>query len=298
MHSFLTHHVWNRAWLVLVLTTILWGGNGVASRLAVGRVSPMTLVFFRWLIVCVILLVLLRHELPRHAPALREHRRRIFLMSAFGFTAFTIAFYYAAYWTTAVNITLLQAAIPTLVLAGAALSGRERITSMQVAGLIVTLLAVVVIGTRGQPLHILETRFNVGDILILGACVFYAGYTLALRDRPAMPPLVFFTALACGALITSAPFMAAELALGGTYWPTASGIAILVFVALGPSLASQLLFMRGVALMGPARAGLFTNLTPIFGALFAVLLLGEEFHAYHLAALGLSLSGIWLAERR
>ena len=70
------------------------------------------------------------------------------------------------------------------------------------------------------------------------------------------------------------------------------------FVALGPSLASQLLYMRAVELIGPNRAGLFSNLVPIFGALFAVLILGEEFRIYHALALALTLAGIWLAEQR
>ncbi len=44
------------------------------------------------------------------------------------------------------------------------------------------------------------------------------------------------------------------------------------------------------------RAGLFVNLVPIFGALLAVLILGEPFAAYHAVGLTLVLGGIWLAE--
>ena len=289
---------WDRAWVLLVVTTIMWGANGVASRLAVGRISPMTLVFMRWCVVCVFLCFVMRRAITQHWDVLRAHRGKIIAMSALGFTGFTIPFYYAAYWTTAVNIVLLQAAIPALVLAGSAFSGRERVTGMQVAGLALAIVGVVVIATHGEPLRLLETRFNIGDILILIACVFYAGYTLALRDRPPLPPLVFFAALAFGAFVSSAPFMLAEVALGGTFMPTLAGLAILVFVAIGPSLISQVTFMRGVELIGPARAGLFTNLTPIFGAFFAVVLLGEEVHAYHALALALALGGIWIAEQR
>jgi drug/metabolite transporter (DMT)-like permease len=53
-----------------------------------------------------------------------------------------------------------------------------------------------------------------------------------------------------------------------------------------------------VELIGPARAGLFVNLVPVFGALLAVLLLGEPFAPYHALGLALVLGGIWLAERR
>jgi drug/metabolite transporter (DMT)-like permease len=56
--------------------------------------------------------------------------------------------------------------------------------------------------------------------------------------------------------------------------------------------------MRGVELIGPGRAGLFVNLVPIFGALLAVLILGEPFTAYHAVGLVLVLGGIWLAERK
>jgi drug/metabolite transporter (DMT)-like permease len=53
-----------------------------------------------------------------------------------------------------------------------------------------------------------------------------------------------------------------------------------------------------VALIGPARAGLFINLVPVFGALLAVLVLGEAFGLYQAAALALVLGGIAVAERQ
>ncbi len=289
---------YDQAWLVLIATTMLWGGNGVASRMAVGRVTPMSLVFIRWLAVCTLLVIALRKPIAEHWSTIRENRRRILLMSGFGFTGFTVLFYASAYWTTAVNITLLQASIPPMVVAGTVIFRGLHPTPMQIVGMLVTLVGVAIIATHGEPLKILQTQFNFGDILILIACVFYAGYTLALRERPAMPPLVFFSALAFAALLTSSPFMIAEVATGRFHWPTPEGWALLVFVTLGPSLASQILYMRGVELIGPNRAGLFSNLVPIFGALFAVGLLGEEFHAYHAVALALTLAGIWLAEQR
>ena len=293
----LLRRAYDQAWLVLIVTTILWGGNGVASRLAVGRVTPMSLVFLRWLAVCIMLAIALRKPILENLDTIRAHRWRILLMSGFGFTGFTVLFYASAYWTTAVNITLLQSSIPPMVLAGTVVFRGLKPTLMQVIGMVVTLFGVSLVATHGEPLRILETQFNFGDVLVLIACVFYAGYTLALRERPALPPLVFFAALAFAALVTSFPFMIGEVALGKFHWPTPGGWGLLVFVALGPSLASQLLYMRGVELIGPNRAGLFSNLVPIFGALFAVVLLGEDFHVYHALALALSLAGIWIAER-
>ena len=207
-------------------------------------------------------------------------------------------FYLAGYWTSGVDLTLLQSAQPALVLAGAALFKGMRVTVMlQIVGMLVTFVGVGLIATQGQPWRIGELSLNPGDLMLLVACVLYSGYTLALRDRPAIPALVFFAGLAFFAFLTSLPCLAIEMALGKTCWQSVNGWLFMVFVALGPSLASQLFYMRGVELIGPGRAGIFTDLTPLFGALFAVLTLGEPFHLYHAAALALGLSGIFLAER-
>jgi drug/metabolite transporter (DMT)-like permease len=289
---------YNHAWPPLMITTALWGGNGVAARAAAGEVTPMTLVFVRWVMVCLVLIALFHDRIMLEREELFRARRQIILMSAFGFTGFTVLFYIAGYYTTAVNMTLLQTAIPVLVLAGAAIFRGVRITVMQVIGMLVALTGILLIATHGEPLRIRELEFNRGDLMILGAATLYAGYTLGLFDRPPISALVFFAGLAMGALVSSLPFFLIEVATGHFYAPTAKGWAILAFVAIGPSLVAQLLYMRGVELIGPGRAGLFNNLTPVFGALFAVLILGEEFHRYHAIAMLLALSGIWVAERR
>jgi drug/metabolite transporter (DMT)-like permease len=289
---------YDNAWGPLMVTTALWGGNGVAARAAAGEVTPMTLVFVRWVMVCIVLVALFSERILRERDALFAARRQILLMAGFGFTGFTVLFYIAGYYTTAVNMTLLQTAIPVLVLAGAAVFRGVRISFMQVIGMAVALSGILLIATHGEPLRLRELEFNRGDLMILGAATLYAGYTLALFDRPPISALVFFAGLAMGALISSFPFFLIEIFDGYFYMPTAKGWAILAFVAVGPSLVAQLLYMRGVELIGPGRAGLFNNLTPVFGALFAVLLLGEDFHVYHAIAMVLALSGIWLAEQR
>jgi drug/metabolite transporter (DMT)-like permease len=279
------------------MTTALWGANGIAGRMAVGEISPMCLVFLRWLIVCALLVAAIGPRLRAEAHLLRASWRLILLMGFFGLSAFTVLFYLAAYRTTAVNMTLLQSAMPPLILTGAALFFHVRVTPMQIIGMLVTLVGVLLIATRGDLAHLYSLSFNSGDIAILIACIFYAGYTLGLRNRPKVAALTFFAGLAIAAWITSIPFFVAEIAAGYAYWPSLKGWLVLIFVALGPSLASQLTFMRAVELIGPGRAGLFSNLVPVFGALFAVIILHEPFELYHGLALVLGLSGIYLAER-
>jgi drug/metabolite transporter (DMT)-like permease len=287
-----------QAYLLLTCTTLLWGGNAVASRLAVGEISPMALTCLRWTIVILITVAITRRDLKAEWPILRQNLWRIMAMGALGFTGFNALLYGSAHYTTAVNITIIQGSVPVLVLFGALVLFKTPITLVQVLGMIVTLAGVALVATQGDVTALLGLGLNPGDLMMLGACILYAGYTLALRNRPKVSGLVFFTAMACVAFVTSLPLLAFEIWSGNVLWPTWNGVMILVFIALFPSLIAQLFFMRGVELIGPGRAGMFVNLVPIFGAILAVGILAEPFRAYHGVALVLVLGGIWLAERR
>lgn len=285
-------------YLLLVLTTLIWAGNAIASRLAVGHVSPLAFTTMRWVGVCLILLPMMRKPLREAWPLLAPRWRSILVMGALGFTAFNTLMYFAAYTTTAVNITLFQGAIPVFVLLGTVVAFGARIGLLQALGTALTLVGVVMVAARGDISVLRGLAFNIGDVWMLIACAAYAIYTLQLRDRPKVAGLTFFAAVALAALVISLPLFVYEVASGQVIWPDARGWAILLYVTLLPSLVSQIFFMRGVELIGPSRAGLFVNLVPIFGALLAVVLLGEPFAAYHALALALVLGGIWLSERR
>jgi drug/metabolite transporter (DMT)-like permease len=71
---------------------------------------------------------------------------------------------------------------------------------------------------------------------------------------------------------------------------------VLAAVALFPSLLAQIFYIRGVQLIGPARAGVYVNLAPVFGALLAIALLGEAFAPYHAVGLVLVVGGVMIAE--
>ena len=285
------------AYALLTFTALIWAGNAVAGKWAVGQVSPFALTSLRWLVACAALVPLAGRQFAREWRLLLPSWRRILLMGSCGYTAFNALFYVAGSYTSAINLALFQGAIPVVVLALSFLVYRIPVGLIQGVGVLVTLLGVALAATHGD-LEVLRTlAFNRGDLFMLVACLLYAGYTVGLRSRPAVSGLTFFTALAVAALLTSLPLLAFEGMTGRLIWPTREGWAIVVFVGLGPSLISQLFFMRGVELIGPNRAGVFVNLVPIFGAFLAVVLVGEPFRLDNAVALALVLSGILIAER-
>ena len=286
-----------QAYLLLVFTTVIWGANAVAARLAVGQVSPMLLTFMRWGISCAALLVFARGPIRAHWSGLRGHWGRIALMGALGFTGFNALFYAAAYHTTAINIAILQGTIPVLVLVGSVFLFGTRVNALQCFGVVLTLAGIAVVASHGDLAQLTGLQFNIGDVWMVGASLLYAGYALGLRQRPQVPAIVFFAATALVACLVSLPLLALEIATGRFQAPTAEGWALVAFVGLLPSFVSQITFIHAVGLIGPARAGVFLNLVPIFGPLLALAVLGEPISPYHGVALAMVLGGIWIAER-
>ncbi|MDM0112420.1 DMT family transporter [Variovorax sp. J22R133] len=287
---------YGQAYLLLVFTTLIWGANAVAARLAVGQIPPMTLTFLRWIVCCAALILTSRGEIQTHWRKLLPYWRSITLMGALGFTGFNALFYAAAHHTSAINIAIIQGTIPVLVLIGSFFFFATRVTALQVVGVVVTLAGIAVVASHGQFEQLANLEFNIGDVWIVIACLLYAGYALGLRRRPDVPAIVFFAATALVACLVSLPLVAAEVAMGQFFVPTAKGLALVVFIGLLPSFISQVTFIHAVSLIGPARAGVFLNLVPIFGPLLAVMVLGEPISAYHGVALALVLGGIYIAE--
>jgi drug/metabolite transporter (DMT)-like permease len=293
----LMQSVWASPILLLVLTMLIWGAHSVVGRLAVGQIGPMTLTTLRWGVALIPIFLTARHSLRQDWPALRVRWVYLTVMGASGYTAFNALFYVAAHHTSALNLSIIQGAIPALVLLGARAFLGVRFSGLQALGALITMTGVVVIAAQGDPARLAALAFNSGDVMMVVAAVLYAGYTIGLRQRPNVSGISMLAAMALAAFVTSVPLMIWEIVSGGFVWQTLGGLLTLAFVALGPAFIGQLTFMRGVELIGPGRAGVFVNLVPVFGAIMAVVILGEPFAVYHVLALLLVVGGIAIAQR-
>jgi drug/metabolite transporter (DMT)-like permease len=289
--------VWASPILLLVITTLIWSAHSIVGRLAVGQIGPMTLTCLRWAVALIPILITARPSLRKDWPALRARWVYLAIMGSAGYTVFVALFYVAAHRTSALNLSIIQGAIPALVLIGARVFLGLRFTAVQALGALVTMLGVGVIAAQGDPARLAALAFNSGDVMMVVAAVLYAGYTIGLRQRPNVSGVSMLAAMAVAAFITSLPLVVWEIMSGGFVWPTRGGLLALAFVALGPAFVAQLTYMRGVELIGPGRAGVFVNLVPVFGAIMAVVILGEPFARYHVLALLLVVGGIAIAQR-
>ena len=284
------------AYLLLLATTLFWGGNAVAGKLAIGHVSPMLLTALRWGFAMAILLAIGWRRLVADWPAIRRNLPLLAALGAFGFTIFNAAMYTALVHTTAINVSIEQACMPMLIFAANFLLFRLRVSWAQILGFVLSIAGVALTASHGDPARLLALDVNSGDLLMLVGVVVYAGYTVALRFKPAIHWQSLMIVLTAAATIACVPFVAWEFQTGSGIAPDGLGWAVVAFTVIFPSILAQVFYIRGVELIGANRAGLFFNLVPIFGTLLSILILREAFHPYHAVAMALVLGGIWLAE--
>jgi drug/metabolite transporter (DMT)-like permease len=290
-----------RPYFMLVLTTLFWGGNVVAGKLAVGNIDPYALMIFRWGGAFLAVLPFALKPLRRDLPLIRKHWLLFLFYGAVGMATFNVLLYVSVYFTSGVNASIEQVAINIFTMAGNFALFRLRVRWLQLVGVAATILGVALTATHGNLARIFLLDINFGDALVLLASLAYGAYSIALRYRPAVHWMSFVAAVFVAALVSSlayqfalngglATFLAAIPAINPKGW------LVVLYVALLPSIISQLFYARAVEQIGANRATLFINLIPLFGALLSVAILGEQLQPYHLAAAALIIFGIVLAE--
>lgn len=284
---------------LLVLAAFFWSTNMVVGRAAHELIPPIAFNFWRWLLALLILLPLTWRELLRQRRLILRHWRILGALALTGITAFHSAIYLGLSLSPAINGLLLFATSPLFFVLLAWLLAGERIGAAQALGILLSLAGAALVIARGDPAALLALRLAPGDLWLLAGVVLWALYSVLLRRRPErLPPLTLLAATVACALILLLPLYALELASGARLQVSAASVASLAYVALCPSVLAYVCWNRGVREVGAARAGVTLQLMPLFGALLAVIFLGEELAGYHWLGGALVMSGIMLAWSR
>ena len=292
-----------RAALLLTFPPLMWAGNAVVGRLMSELVSPMTLNLLRWLLAFCILLPLAAHVL-RPSSAMWPNWRRIALLGLLSVGGYNALLYLALNTSTPINATLVGASMPVWMLLIGRLQYRVAISRRQWLGAALSIMGVLVVLCRGQLTLLLQVRLVPGDLYVLLASAAWASYSWMLA-RPTTEPAAlradwsaFLLAQVTFGVLWSMLFTGGEWALGKGHitwsWPM---VGLLVFIAVGPALLAYRAWGAGVRLAGPAVAGFFVNLTPLFTAMLSAAFLGETPQLFHALAFVLIVGGIVVSSR-
>ena len=289
--------------LLLSLPPLLWAGNAIAGRLMNGLVPPMTLNFLRWAMAFVILLPLGGWVLI--SGAFWRNWRRYALLGFLGVGCYNALQYLALKTSTPLNVTLVAASMPVFMLGTGWLFFRQRFGLLQICGAALSIAGVLVVLARGDWATLLTVRLVPGDLYVMLAALAWSFYSWQLSFSAQDPVDIradwaaFLMAQIVMGLLWSGSFAAVEWATTQAQilwsWPV---VTTLLYIAIGPAVIAYRCWGLGVQRAGPALAGVFSNLTPLFAALLSAAFLGELPHVYHGVAFALLVSGILLSSKK
>jgi drug/metabolite transporter (DMT)-like permease len=266
-------------------------------------VPPVTLNFLRWAVALFILLPLAAWVLKRNS-GLWQHWRRFALLSLLGVGCYNALQYLALQTSTPLNVTLVAASGPVWMLAIGALFFQAPVRRAQIYGAVLSIVGVLVVLSRGDWAQLMAVRLVIGDVFILlaTACWSWYSWMLTRKDEPEAIRsdwAAFLLAQVVFGLAWSGLFAGMEWGLTDAHvtwgWPLVSALA---FVAVGPAVLAYRCWGLGIQRAGPAVAGFFANLTPLFAAIFSAAFLGELPQLFHALAFALIIGGIWVSSRR
>lgn len=285
-------------YFLLVLTVLFWSGNFILGRGIRELIPPVSLNFWRWLGAFMILLPFGLPRILRQRDLFRKHWKMVLFLSIPSITIFNAFIYTALQTTTATNTALVNAMVPILIALTAWPALGERLSPAQCSGVLISLLGLLFIVTRGDLAILRTLTLSSGDLWTLGAAMAWAVYSVMLRKRPGeMDPIAFLTLLVGFGLIFAFPWYLWELSNKGGFSLSPASMASLGYVMLFPSVLSYIFWNHGVHKVGASRTGIFIHLMPVFSIIMAVLFLGERLRLFHVAGMLLIFTGITLTTR-
>ncbi|HYC39212.1 MAG TPA: DMT family transporter [Chitinophagaceae bacterium] len=283
-----------------VLAMIIWSGNFIIARDVHREIPPVGLNFYRWALASLILLPIGFSRLRQEwGPVLRSWKY-LTLVALTGVSMFNTFVYVGAHYTSAINLALIgTTSSPVFSVILARIFLKERIGVAKVGGLLLCIVGILYLLSRGSIENLLTLRFTAGDAWVLGGALTFAVYNTLVRKKPrSISSLSFLTASFIIGTLLLIPFVLWEAQQhSAVNWNMHIAGSIL-YLALGASVICFVLWNIVIGRLGTGRAALFGNLIPVFTSLAAVVLLDETFTWTHAISMILVFSGILIANLR
>ena len=289
-----------KAYLMLTLCAFFWSGNFIVGKFAtLYEVPPLTLNFFRWLIVWIILIPFTAKDIFINIKIIKEKFGSILLMSITSISIFNSVVYYSLNFTQVLNGALMISTIPVLIIFISFIFRVEKINLNQVLGLILSITGVVIIITQFEFSRLIHLDLNKGDLWLLVAMLSWAIYSTMLKThKTGLNYLTFISVIVTLGLIFLFPQFLFEFNNQELIKFNFAFILIISYVVLFAGLGAYIFWNKAVLIVGPSRAGIFLHLMPVFSSFMAIFLLNEKFMNFHVFGAIAIILGIYLSSKK
>ena len=284
---------------MLVCATLFWSGNFMVGKFAfLENIPPLSLVFYRWSLVWIILLPFTYKEIIKYKDTIFNNLPLLFFLGFTSVGLFNSFTYLSLIHTQVINSTLFNTAIPAVIILLCFLFKIEKTNKFQILGLIISVLGILSIITKLDIKIFLSLNFNKGDIIMIGGVITWGIYSTLLKKKKFTLPLLTLVHVICTfGLICVFPQFFYEFSQGQFIEFNTNLFYILIFLALFPSIGSYYCWAGAVSIIGANRAGIFLSLIPLFSTIMAIAFYKEQFQFFHLIGAILIIIGLFLSNK-
>ena len=288
------------AYIFLLLTVTFWAGNFVVGKFAsMYEVPPFSLNFYRWFFAWLILAPFTIPEIIKKKDYIISNYKLFIVLGVTSITIFNSIVYYSLNFTQVISGVLMISTIPVMIMFFSSILKIEKTNLFQVIGVILSFLGVIIIITKANFEILKNLNFNKGDITMVIAMLSWALYsTLLKKQKYEISQLSLLQVVMSFGLIFLIPIYFIEYQLGFRITLEKPFILILSYVVLLPGLASFILWIKGISIIGANRSGVFLHLMPIMSAIMAMIIFNEKFMFYHMLGACFIISGILLSNKK
>lgn len=288
------------AYGLLILATLSWSANFIVGKFStLFLIPPLSLNFFRWLIVWFILLPFFIVPVIKQFHIIKANFGLLFLMGITSTGLFNSLVYTALNYTQVVNAVLMISVIPIVVAIFSSLLGVEQSSRFHYYGLVLSLIGVGTIIFKGSLDLLLQLNFNQGDLWMVTAVIAWAIYSTLLKKKklPFTQFELIFILTTIGTVFLIPQFLYEHVNGYKTNFNLAFYL-IVTFIVIFPALLAYYCWQKAIEIIGPNRASIFLHLMPIFGAIMALIIFNEQFVAFHYIGTVFIVSGIYISNRK
>ena len=276
----------------------------MASNLVVGRggvehVPPISLAFWRWFFVILILLPFTYQKIFSNIRALKKEWKKLFFLGFMGCGICGAFPFMAGVTTTVANMGIIYTSSPIFIILISSYFYRERLSLIQFLGLALCFTGVASIIAKGDLSLLISLKFTSGDLWMLGAAIGWALYSVFLLNWKSRFSLFSrFTIIAFFGAISLLPFALIEnyffrpvVFNEGFYFWT-------IFAAISPGIIAFSLYAQVQKHLGASITGFTLYLFTVYGAFYGIVLFGETLKSYHYFGAILVFAGMFFVRKK
>ena len=288
------------AYIFLLLTVTFWAGNFIVGKFAsLYNIPPFSLNFYRWFFAWLILAPFTLPEIIRKKDYIIKNYKLFIILGVTSITIFNSIVYYSLNFTQVISGVLMISTIPVMIMFFSSILKIEKTNIFQIIGVILSFTGVIIIITKANFEILKNLDFNKGDVTMVVAMFSWALYSSLLKKQKyEISQISLLQVLITFGLIFLIPVYFIEYQIGFRIKIDTSFILILSYVVLLPGLASFILWIKGISMIGANRSGVFLHLMPIFSAIMAMIFFNEKFMFYHILGACFIITGILLSNRK